>query len=342
LSVASERQSLAFVFCVDSGPLEEQAILLARSIRRWAGAYADSQIYGFRPRGGAEKLAPTTYAAFKELDIHFNEEVLNVEHSDYVHTNTIYSLLWAEQHLDEEVLVWCDSDKVFLSEPSSFDLAPGVDAAAAGPYYHTAGDPKSTGPGDPKDPYWRRMYELAGVTAEPYLTALADGARVRAFWNAGLIVFRRRAGLAAEWLDLFGLLRRRDHLPEGQLLNLDQLSLAALLARRPEAVLELDHRYNHNLALRARLPEPERSFTLADLVSVHYHIWFNRLNFLEDLRPPLDPQEERYRWLQAFLPLEPVNTRPLPGLEPQRKRRRDRRGPRRWRRLWRRVRRAFR
>jgi hypothetical protein len=338
--VPGERQTLAFVFCVDPGPLEDQCLLLARSIRRWAGRYADSPIYAFRPRGGEGELAPATRAAFDELGVVFNEEVLNVEHRDYVHTNTIYSMLWAEQHLDVEIVVWCDSDKVFLSEPSAFDLPAGIDAAVAGPYYHVAGDPKSAGPGDPNDPYWQRMYELAGVTAEPYVTALADGSRLRAFWNAGLIVFRRRAGLAAEWLDFFGLLRRQDHLPHGELLNTDQLSLAAILARRPDSVLELDHRYNHNLALRARLPEPERSFQLGDLVSVHYHMWFNRPNFLKDLRPQLDRSDERYRWLQQFLPLEPTNTKPLPRKAGQRQA--AGRGKRRWRRLRRRVRRRVR
>ena len=60
------------------------------------------------------------------------------------------------------------------------------------------------------------------------------------------------------------------------ILNLDQLTLAAMLARRPHAVDELDRRHNHNLGLRAILPEPQRSYELADLVSVHHHGWFNR------------------------------------------------------------------
>jgi hypothetical protein len=181
------------------------------------------------------------------------------------------------------------------------------------------------------------MYELAGVTEEPFVTALMDGRRVRAFWNGGLIVFRRRRGLAAEWLAFLELMLDGGHVPEEGRLNLDELTLSAILARDPGAVRELDHRYNHNLALRARLPEPQRSYRLADLVSVHYHIWFNRLGFLEDLRPRLDPSEERYRWLDELLPMTPTNTRALPG-EPRRKRR----GPRRWRRLRRRIRRAVR
>jgi hypothetical protein len=311
--VVGSRQSLAFVLCVERGSLEQQALLLVRSIRRWGGSYADHPIHAFRPRVGPP-LAAETYAALEELGVVLHEEVLNRDHHDYVHANTIYCMRWAEQHLDEEILVWCDSDKVFLSEPSAFDMPPRIDAAATGPYYRSPPGPKSTGPGDPNDPYWERMYELAGVTAEPFMTSLADGERVRAFWNGGLIVFRGPAGLASEWLEFFELLLARRHIPEAGILNVDQLSLAAILARRPEAVEQLDHRYNHNLALRAQLPEPQRSFELADLVSVHYHIWFNRPGFLEDLRPPLARDSDRYQWLQRDLPFEPLDHRPLPGL----------------------------
>lgn len=334
---SESRQSLAFLLCVEAGPLEQQAILLARSIRRWAGAYADAPIHAFRLRAGPP-LGPVTYDALRELGVTVHEEVLNRDHHDYVHANTTYAMVWAEDHLDADVIVWADSDKVFLSEPADFDLPSDMLAAGTTPYYRgRATGPKSAGPGDPFDPYWERLYELAGVTEEPYVTALIDGRRLRAFWNGGLIVFRREARLAHEWLELLTRLLE-DHVPASGILNVDQLSLAAVLARRPDAVRELDRRYNHNLALRALLPEPERSLELADLVSVHYHSWFNRERFLEDLRPPLAPDGDRYRWLLQYLPLEPTNDNPLPT--PRRRRPLARRARRRWRRLRRRMRRT--
>ena len=44
--------SLAFVACIESGPLEDQTILLCRSIRRFAGRFRDAPIYTFQPRAG--------------------------------------------------------------------------------------------------------------------------------------------------------------------------------------------------------------------------------------------------------------------------------------------------
>jgi hypothetical protein len=263
-------------------------------------------------RAGPE-LAPATYAALDELGVTLHEEVLNREHNDYVHANTLYAMCWAEEFLDTDIIVWCDSDKVFLNEPSEFELAPSSVAAGSSPHYQgPPHGPRSTGPGHPLDPYWLKMYELAGVRARPYVRTMIEGLAVRAFWNCGLLVFRRDAGLAHEWMAFFKRLLEAGHIPGYGILNVDQLSAAAVLTRRAGDVEQLSSRYNHNLALRARLPEPERSYELSDLVSLHYHVWFNRENFLEDLRPRLDPTSERYLWLQQFLPLEPTNQRPIP------------------------------
>ena len=335
-------QSLAFVLCVEAGPLEQQAILLASSIRRWAGDYANDEIHAYRPRTGP-KLAAETYAALDRLGVVVHEEVLNRDHHHYVHANTLYAMARAEESLDTEIIVWCDSDQLFLSEPSAFDLAPSSVAAGSSPHYQgPAHGPRSTGPGHPLDPYWLQMYELAGVRARPYLKTLIEGMAVRAFWNAGLVVLRRDAGLAHEWISFFRHLLDVGHIPSYGILNVDQLALAAILTRRAGDVEQLSSPYNHNLALRARLPEPERSFELADIVCFHYHVWLNRENFLEDLRPRLSRESERYLWLQEFLPLQPTNRRELPGPPIGRGGRLRRRLRRRRRRAVRRVRRALR
>jgi hypothetical protein len=306
--------ALSFLLCVEAGRLEAQSLLLARSIRRWAGRYSNAPIHAFRPREGP-RLAAETYDALERLGVVVHEEVLNREHHEYVHANTIYVLRRAEELLDEEVLAFCDSDKVFLSEPTSFALPAGIDAAVTGPYYLSRAGygGKSSGPGHPADPYWQRLYELAGANEEPYVTGLEDGKRMRAFWNGGLVVFRRSARLGQGWLKLLSQALDAGHVPAGGMQNLDELTLSALLAREPRAVLQLDPRYNYNLHRRARLPEPWRSLDLDELVSIHYHSWFNHERLLEEIQPPFREGSERYSWLREILPLTPTHANPLPG-----------------------------
>ncbi len=313
------RQTLSFLLCVEAGRLEPQSLLLVRSIRRWAGRYADAPIHAFRPREGPP-LAEATHDAFDGLGVTLHEEVLNRDHHEHVFANTIYVLRRAEDLLKEEVIAVCDSDKVFLSEPSAFDLPPGTNAAVTGPYYLSRAGygSKSSGPGHPEDPYWQRLYDLAGAREEPYVTGIEDGKRMRAFWNGGLVVFRRSARLGDAWMELFARALEAGHHPREGARYLDELTLSALLAREPAAVLQLDPRYNYNIHRRARLPEPWRSLELDDLVSVHYHSWFNREGLLEDLEPPFRQDSERYRWLQDFLPMTPTHSNPLPAPQSRR------------------------
>ena len=60
--------SIAFVACVESGYLENQTMLLCRSIRRYAGKYRDAPIYTFQPRRGTT-IGNDTLAGLNELGV---------------------------------------------------------------------------------------------------------------------------------------------------------------------------------------------------------------------------------------------------------------------------------
>jgi hypothetical protein len=86
---------------------------------------------------------------------------------------------------------------------------------------------------------------------------------------------------------------------------MDQLALAAVLARRWPKVALLDDRYNYPLPLRVRLQSPWRESQLSNLVHIHYHRWFNQPGFLRRLVPTLDPDDPVGQWLDEQLPFLP-------------------------------------
>src|SRR5439155_21712611 len=57
---------LAFLACVERGPLEEQTTLLCRSIRRYGGRFRAAPIYAFQPRAGHD-IAPETRRTLEAL-----------------------------------------------------------------------------------------------------------------------------------------------------------------------------------------------------------------------------------------------------------------------------------
>jgi lipopolysaccharide biosynthesis glycosyltransferase len=303
----------AFIACVEQGYLEDQVKLLCRSIRHYGGRYRDCPIYTFQPREGTE-ISPETLATLKDLNVTHITETLNSVYSSYPIGNKIFVCAWAERYLTEEILVFLDSDTMLCNEPDAFDLPSHVIAAVRPVDKKGQG---SAGERDSNDSYWQRLYEICGVQARPFVRTTIKQDEIRAYFNAGLIVGRRSAGVFQQWKANFLKLMEASHIPtrgeknKVKLNNMDQLSLAAILSDMMPAVTLLDERYNYPLPLRAASKAKLSTAQLSDLVHIHYHRWFRKPNFLHLVRPPLDPNDEIFTWLEPQLPLHPILDDPM-------------------------------
>jgi hypothetical protein len=302
--------SLAFLLCVESGAaLERQSVLLVSSIRRFGGDLAGAPVHAYRPREGPA-LEAETVEALADLGAQLHEEPLNREFPADPMVNRVYVGLDAEEHLDTDVLVFCDSDAVFLDEPT--DLLLGEEADVAVRPVGRVGK-GSTGPGHLNEAYWERMYELSGVSERPFVETAVTGERIRGYWQAGLVAVRRSARIFERWLEVLRTMMEEDHLQEGwRNPAIDQLTLAATISGSPERISLLDRRYNYPLQRRALMDSEMQGLDLDSIVHIHYHRWFNRADFLEDLDPPISHETEQYLWLARHLPLEPVIHDALP------------------------------
>ena len=322
----SKPPSAAFVICVerapgepDAGPaqLEQQGVLFASSLRRFGGRFARCPIHAYAPREG-HAPSPETVVRLERLGVTLHTDALNSEHAYYPFANKIYAMADAERRLGEDVIVFCDSDTVFLGEPAALELGEGTDVAVA-PAFHV--NKASTGPGHRMEPYWERVWAIAGVEGPPpFVETVERQKRIRGYWNAGILAARRESGYLSDWLEIWLALLAEEHFPDGKMMVTDQVAIAAAVARRPDRFRNLGREYNYNLARRPFYKGEMKRADLTDLVHVHYHQWFNRRKLLRDLRPPLEPGSEQYRWLDERLPLEPSVKAPLP--RPGRKRRR--------------------
>ncbi|MGI9019984.1 MAG: sulfotransferase family protein [Solirubrobacterales bacterium] len=301
--------SVAFLICVEAGQLEPQGILFARALRRFGGRFASCPIHAYAPREGRDPSAATR-EALEALGVEVHTEALNAEHDYYPFANKIYAAAAAERELDEDILVFCDSDTAFLSPPEALDLAPGVDVAVAPAFNINKG---TTGPGHRMESYWDRVWEIAGVgEPAPFVETVEREKRIRGYFNAGILAARRSSGYCSEWLELWLALLEAEHFPDGKMMVTDQVAISAAVARRPERFTAIPRNYNFNIARRPFYSGELAGADLDEIVHVHYHQWFNRRNLLRDLRPRLSPETEQYRWLDRQLPLEPAIRAPLP------------------------------
>jgi hypothetical protein len=298
---------LAFLIRVSRGKLEAESVLFAESIRTWAGPLAGAALYAFthpNDRPGAETIARLEDLGAEHVDL-----PASFPHSgDPKPLNKVYVSAWAERELDHDVLVFSDTDTALLAPP--LELADDEGWVAAARPVGNSRTAASTGPDDPNDEYWRRMYEVAGVRSEPALTTVVDEVRIRAYWNAGLIAARRSAGLFGAWEETLARLFERGCVYRKPLF-MDQLAWAATIADVHERVQVLPPTYNYPLPKRRKLPPEMRKLELEELVHVHYHRWGHLPGFLDEVHPRLDPASERYRWLEERFPLDPTIDEPF-------------------------------
>ena len=292
--------SVAFLLCVERGFLEDQALLLVRSIRRYGGRFRQTPVYAFQPRVGSA-VTDHTSGLLRELGAVHVTERLNARFADYPIANKIFAAAWAETTLDADILVFLDSDTFFAREPTALTLPAGRDAAVR-PVSRARW--ASTGPGDPNEAYWLDLYRICGIPARPMVRTAVEGVPVRAYFNSGLVAVRRVAGLFRQWQADFLRLVAHEHLPSDRSWQfMDQMALAATLGRVFDRVLVLDPTYNYPLPARPRLPSELATLQLDDLVHVHYHSLFRDADALRRLSPPVDLERDVPSWLAQFLPL---------------------------------------
>jgi hypothetical protein len=291
---------VAFLIRVARGKLESQSLLFADSVRAWGGALAGAPVYAFTSPEDAPSAG--TLERLRTLGVTAVELSVDSPYRDPPVMNKVFVSAWAERELDHAVLAFVDSDTVFLDQPRELTLDGWLAAAKPVGNSRTAG---STGPGDPNEPYWQLVYDQLGVRSWPYVTTTVDRARIRAYWNTGLVAARREAGLFQAWEDALVRLFESGCVFKKPVL-MEQLAWAGVIADIHDRVLVLPEEYNYPLPKRTLLPPGVRDLELDDLVHVHYHRWGHLPGFLGEVRPPLDTGSERYRWLQERFPLTPT------------------------------------
>ena len=212
-----------------------------------------------------------------------------------------------------------DSDTVFLDEPRL-----PIDADVAVRPVDMKGS-TTEGPHDPLNEYWTDIARLGGTTVEclPFVRTTIDMRRIRASYNAGLVLVRRDKGILRKCADLFaasvsaGLRPLRGagldiHASTGHVgvggseyWGSSQAAAALAIWSLTQRVHHYPDHYNVPLHLLAARPEIEPRWLAAPPLHVHYHWMFSSpdegraLTTLRTLR--VSP--EQIEWLRARLPL---------------------------------------
>src|SRR5262245_11496741 len=236
-----QRPDCSFVICVEKGSLEYKALLLILTLRKNWGAWSSIPIYAYSPRPGKEP-SDWLQAVYEQYEVRPVYEHLNIEYTDYPLANKPVVMAHAERTLTSKFLVFLDTDIVCWREPKCFALPDQYDLSLC---VDTTKTVSSSGAGDPYDPMWKRLYELAGTRNEHYVVTHLTNQRVKSWWMSSVVPCRRDCGLMNRWLDVFKRALREDFfVPEARYLR-EQMTLCVIAAGVYERFLELPISHNY-------------------------------------------------------------------------------------------------
>jgi hypothetical protein len=291
---------LTFAFMTAPGPLERQGVLLARSIRAFAGELAQTPLITAVPNT-ARPLTPETSEAFIDLDVRQKPFAIDDDVRTFPFAAKVSAAAAAESVAETAVLAWLDTDSLFINPPTGL-LPPGkqlgyrpVDHLLIGSRWD-----------QPPSPFWRQIYADCDVDAADLwpMTTSVDEVTIRPYFNAGMLVVRPERRLLQTWRDDFARLYRRPvydrfyQKDRRYTIFMHQAVLAGTLLRElsREAMVKLPHQVNYPLHMHTIYPQERRAQRINDLISCRYDTladdpaWHRRFPIEDPLRSWLEAE----------------------------------------------------
>jgi len=248
------------------------ARILIDSIRTFGGALRDCPIWVFETNPQKASCQDFASDSVQVIPLNMPDTV-----HDYIFGDKVYACAQAEAMATPEVqsLVWIDPTCVVVNPPLLFDLGAAFDAAVRPVHIRNVGLLAT----DPLDEFWQKIYATVGVNdIASTVESLADGQRLRAYFNSHGFAINPKKGLLHRWFALFEKLvcdqefQARACADERHQIFLFQAILSALLATSldPKRICILPPTYNYPYNLQSSLPLERRAQSLNDLVCFTY------------------------------------------------------------------------
>ena len=298
-------KSISFAFLVTAGEAEAQALLLASSIRAFAGVYASAPIQAFYP-ANSRGLTNETSAKLKNLDVGMLPFEIDPEAMPFSFGLKVSAAAAAENYAvrRSDLLVWLDTDSIVIQEPGDL-VIDGEKALGYRPVDHTLIASRFA---EPVDNFWQLIYLQCAVSDDqifPMRTSV-DEVTIRPYFNAGLLVTRPENGVLRQWAHIFGRLGRlpiftpfyqRNKLYE-IFFHQAVLTGVILAALEQKSFYKLPHLVNYPLHMHADYPADQRPATMNELITCRYDTafqdagWQRTITIREPLKSWLDDQAQ--------------------------------------------------
>jgi hypothetical protein len=278
---AGGRQTVIIAAFAEDAQQLLHTLVLTESIRTFGGAFKDAPVWIYVP-AALREASGDIVRRFARLDAQVKTSEAPQEALGFPFARKVFAASKAETEAvgKAPVLVWLDEDTVVLMEPQSFILAKGKSLGYRPVMHQNIGSLYKQAP----DPFWARVYEKLSVPpAAPFpMKTVADGKKIRPYFNAGLLVVRPERGILRRWAEAFPVLYRDAalaHLCRSDprmrvFLHQAALTGAILNFLKKDEMVQLPDSYNYPLFFKD-VHEAEKEFNNIDgVVTLRYDVYF--------------------------------------------------------------------
>jgi hypothetical protein len=297
---------LIFACMASPGMAARQALLLAHSIRAFAGDLSGSPIWILVPEAAGD-LSESDTNDLMALDARVIRFVVDPAALTFPFAGKVFAAAAAESLAAGEVdqLVWMDTGSIVAAEPRALLLDDRITLGYRPVDHRLIGSLID----QPLDAFWTLVYRVCQVSDTRVfpMTTSADESTIRPYFNAGMLVVRPEKGLLSAWRSRFESVYR---LPEFEAfyklhplyqIFVHQAILAGelLSALVQREMVELPCHVNYPLHMHDQYPASRRPQTLNDLVSFRYEDFFSDPDW-EQIIPAHEPLKS---WLAEHVRL---------------------------------------
>ncbi len=302
--MSTSMPSVAFIICTEKGLLEKKSLLFAKSLRKFGGLLKDAPIYSLSPRAGKD-ISKSTKEKFIGLNVIHEHHNLNRDYDDYGLANKVVACTYFEKQLEEEILIFCDSDQVVLG-----DLAILAKCSADIALQYVAKKGIGSNGNDENAAYWNKLYNFCEVEKQQFIE-LADGQRMLQYFNSGLIVVKREIGLFQKWNNNFNKVMQEELQPSQGRFFVEQSVFSATVSSLKRSIKVLPVGYNFNLFKHSKIDEAVVKIESGKIKLLHYHTAFDGQNFFEIPKNISLSNSSKLQWLNQELIHLGISTKPF-------------------------------
>jgi len=280
--------------------------ILEKSLRTFGGKYRDSDIRLFVPKSQYEELRQSPLLTDNSR-INLHPLTIDPRSEEFYYTGKVFAAALAEQIAaqDDQILVWIDSDTIFLRQPDEFDLAENICFGYRPVMHNLMSSLYHESPTD----FWKRVYTLLSVQDEAFFPMLThtDKQEIRPYFNCGVIAVRSQRGILRKWLECWQTLYTDPVFIEQAkaeklvkiFLHQTALVGAVLDLAGKDEMSRLSDNINYPLFFKEMFGAEHEYNNLANVTTLRYDIYFR--NPAPDWVSRLSGPENILNWLSTHI-----------------------------------------